>query len=80
MTFATKHNAPRPPGTGEHAPFITVTQSGFGHCFAVMMWWNPDLGGFWEPYDTARARRDHKFEAVIDAKEWAAAEGLEYRP
>lgn len=80
MSFRTKHNAPKPAGTGEHAPYITVTESAFGTCFAVMMWWNPDLGGFFEPYDSAAARHDNRQAAEADAWQWALESGLECRP
>ena len=35
--------------------FITTTSGMSGH-FAVMLWWNPDMEGFWEPYDTGIGR------------------------
>lgn len=59
-------------------PYITVTQGGAGW-FAVHMWHNPDMGGFWEPYTTGIGRYADKLSAVDEAEDWAEAEGLEYR-
>lgn len=58
-------------------PYITTTYGGSGY-FAVMIWWNPDLGGFEEPYQTGIGRYRIDAEAVKEAKDWAKAEELEY--
>lgn len=62
----------------ENPSFITTTFGMRGY-FAVMMWWNPELGGFYEPYTTSDASFKTQQGAVEDAKFWARAEGLEYR-
>lgn len=46
---------------------------------AVMVWWNPDMGGFWEPYQTGEFAFATRDEAVTDAKIWAEVEGLEFK-
>lgn len=61
------------------APFITTYESLAGWK-AVHVWWNPDLGGFWEPYETAPWGHETEEAAIRDAKDWAKSEGLEYRP
>jgi len=62
-------------------PFITVTKGMSGY-FAVQMWWNtqdhPDLGGFWEPWDTGMGRYPSQQEAIQEAKEWADAECIRF--
>lgn len=60
--------------------FITVTE-GMSGFFAVHMWYNTEdfEYGFWEPYDTGIGRYANRELAVIEAKEWAEMEGLEYR-
>ena len=62
----------------ENANFITTTQ-GMSGFFAVEMWWNPEHGGFWEPWETGAGRYPMKDLAVREAKAWAEMEGLEYR-
>lgn len=63
----------------EHEPFISVTHGCSGY-FAVMYWWNPDLGGFWEPWNTGFGRYADKEKAIAEARYWAESEELEYRP
>jgi hypothetical protein len=58
--------------------FITVTQGMSGY-FAVLMWWNPELGGFWEPWQTGCGRYASREQAVAEAKSWARDEELEYK-
>lgn len=58
--------------------YITTTTGMSGH-FAVMLWWNPDLGGFWEPWDTGIGRYSNVAEAAEEGREWAASENLEFR-
>lgn len=55
--------------------FITVTQ-GIAGFFAVEMWWNSDLGGFWEPYESGLGRYRTRREAEAEARVWARNEGL----
>jgi hypothetical protein len=48
---------------------------------AVLMWLNneePDLGPFWEPWNTGFFAFATREEAVIDAKAWADAEGIPF--
>jgi hypothetical protein len=63
----------------ERKPFITTTQGGSGW-FAVHYWWNRDMGGFWEPWDTGIGRYSSEEKAIEEAKDWAEAEGMEYVP
>lgn len=77
MAIALKHAADSPAPNVAHPTYITTTHGLSGH-FAVMVWWNPE--GFWEPWNTAAGRYETRAEAEADAKEWAQAEGLEYRP
>ena len=60
-------------------PFITTTQ-GMSGWFAAMYWWNPEMGGFWEPWDTGFGRYSTEERAIEEAQSWAAAEQLEYHP
>lgn len=75
-----KHGSSVPPGMGPTAPYITTQESALGAHFAVMFWFNPDLGGFFEPWDSAIGRHPTADLAVSDAKQWAQETGLEYRP
>jgi hypothetical protein len=61
------------------ANFITTYQSISGWN-AVQVWWNPEHGGFWEPWDVRRVQSADEVPAILAAKEWAAETGLEYRP
>lgn len=58
--------------------FITTTKG--MAWFAVMYWWNPDMGGFWEPWDTGIGRYADEARAITEAQDWADSEGLEYVP
>lgn len=67
--------------TSINADYITVTK-GMSGWFAVQLWWNeedPELGGFWEPYDVGFGRYATREEAVKEGQAWAADEGLEFR-
>ncbi len=66
------------PMAGARSPYITTTYGSSGH-FAVMLWWNPDLGGFWEPWTTGTGRYASSADAVVEGREWAEAEGLEFK-
>lgn len=57
--------------------FITTTKGGSGY-FAVQMWWAPEHGGFWEPWQTGLGRFATQEEAEVEARDWAEAEGLEF--
>ena len=57
--------------------FITVYQT-WGGWNSVMMWWNAELGGYWEPWQTGMGPYDTREEAVRDGKSWAIEEKLEF--
>lgn len=62
------------------SPYITTTKGGAGW-FAVCMWWNterPDLGGFWEPWQSGSGRYRTEEEADTEGRGWAEAEGLKF--
>lgn len=60
--------------------YITVTE-GMSGFFAVHIWLNEeeDFGPFWEPYQTGFGRYATREEAVVEAKDWADASGIEYK-
>ena len=62
-----------------HPNYITVYES-IGGWKAVMLWWNPDMGGFYEPWDTGVGAYATEAEAEDEARWWAEDEGLEFRP
>lgn len=47
---------------------------------AVQYWWNPDMGGFWEPYQTSDFAFSEKEKAQIVAQHWAKSEDIPYCP
>ncbi len=57
--------------------FITTYQS-IGGWKAVHMWWNPDMGGFYEPYNTGMGGYADEKQAIAEAKFWAEADELPY--
>lgn len=57
--------------------FITVYKPIAGWK-AVKYWWNPEMGGFWEPWQTGDFAYATKEEAEEDAKIWAEAEDTPY--
>lgn len=59
-------------------PVVTVTH-GMRGWFAVTMWWNPDMGGFWEPWETAENSWPTAEQAAVDGRLWAKNEGLEFQ-
>ena len=61
----------------DHKPYITVTHGMSGY-FAVHVWWNPE--GFWEPWSTGFGRYSDKAQAIAEARQWAEAEEMEYKP
>jgi hypothetical protein len=79
MNHPSKH-AERPATKAPGVPetYITTTHGGSGY-FAVMLWWNPDMGGFYEPWTTGAGRYETKEEAEAEARDWADAEGLKFR-
>lgn len=64
--------------TDDHESYVTVYES-MGGWKAVLLWWNPELGGFWEPMQTGICGFNERADAVIDAKIWATEEGLEFK-
>ncbi len=69
MTFCIVDRAP------PRAKHVTITKGMSGH-FAVIVWWNPDMGGFWEPWDTGIGRYATEAEAYGEAEFIAKEEGL----
>ena len=67
----------KPPANPAHASFVS-TSDGMSGWFAVLVWWNPEHGGFWEPWDTGFGRYATKAEAESEARDWAKAEGVEF--
>ncbi len=59
--------------------YITVMHGLRGY-FACYVWWNPDMGGFYEPYQTGIGSYDSRKKAEQEAKSWADDEELEYVP
>lgn len=57
--------------------YVTVTH-GMRGWFAVLMHWNTDLGGFWEPYVTDSSSFKTREAAIPAAKAIAEAEGVEF--
>lgn len=47
---------------------------------AIHYWWNPDMGGFWEPWSTGDFAYDTEAEAIEDAKLWAECDDIPYLP
>jgi hypothetical protein len=58
--------------------YITYYKS-IGGWKAVHVWWNPDMGGFYEPWETGAGAYDEPESAEAEAMAWAEDEGLEYR-
>jgi hypothetical protein len=56
--------------------WIEVT-SGMRGFFAVMLW---DGMGFAEPWETGMGSYDTAEKAAVEARMWAEAEGVEFRP
>ena len=57
--------------------FVTTYQP-IGGWRAVMYWWNPEMGGFWEPWSTGFHAFATEEPAAQDARIWAQAEGVPY--
>jgi hypothetical protein len=57
--------------------FITITK-GLRGWFAVHMWWNKELDGFWEPWQSGIGSFENKADAIKEGKQWADAEGLDF--
>lgn len=63
----------------EHPSYITVYES-IGGWKALKLWWNPEYGGFYEPWDTGLGAYHSEAEAEVEARRWAEEEELEFRP
>lgn len=74
MTFQILPSQPDPK---EHPSFITVYHPIAGWK-AVQYWWNPDMDGFWEPWQTAPYAFRSEEQAVEDALIWAECEELPF--
>lgn len=57
--------------------YVTVYHS-IGGWKAVLLCWNTDHGGFYEPFQTSFGF-DKKEKAIKDGKLWAEAEFIEFR-
>lgn len=56
-------------------PYIDITQ-GIGGWFCVLLTWNEDNGGFYEPWTTSPARYSHPEAAIDEALVWAQNEEI----
>jgi hypothetical protein len=74
MSFIVLTKSPTP---AEHKSFITVYKPIAGWK-AVQYWWNPDLGGFWEPWQTGFCAFNTEQSAIDDALFWAEMEDLPF--
>lgn len=45
---------------------------------AIQYWWNPDMEGFWEPWQTGSFAFATKEEAIEDAKFWAMCDDIPF--
>jgi hypothetical protein len=64
-----------------HKPFITIYECMIGWK-AQILYWNdeiPEIGGFWEPWQTSYFAYPTPEEAEQNALDWAKAEDLEYK-
>jgi hypothetical protein len=62
-----------------HKPFITVYEAISGWK-AMIVHWNdedPEIGGFWEPWQTSYFGYPTKEEAIDYARDWARDEEIE---
>jgi hypothetical protein len=76
MSFIVLTKSPTP---ADCASFITVYKPIAGWK-AVQYWWNPDpdLGGFWEPWQTGICAFNTEQSAIDDALFWAEMEDLPF--
>lgn len=63
---------------GVEYPYISTYES-IGGWKAIQIWWNPDMGGFPEPWQTGCGGYATEEEAIEEAKDWASAEEIPYR-
>ncbi len=62
----------------EHPAYVTVTRGLRGY-FAVSVVWCDAHGGFYEPLQSGMGSYNTEAGAIVEAKEWAECEGIEYR-
>lgn len=60
------------------APYITIA-SGMRGYFAVLMFWDDEDSGFWDVWQTGIGSYKTAEGAEGEARDWAQAEGLEFR-
>jgi hypothetical protein len=77
MEIKSKADAGTLDGQVKKPTYWITTTSGMSGFFAVMMW---DGMGFDEPWETGIGRYKTSAPAVTEGKQWAEAEGLEFRP
>lgn len=65
--------------TSQHERRVTITRGIRGY-FAVLLCWNTDHGGFWEPGQSGVGSYVTAKEAEPEAKSWAQSEGATYAP
>lgn len=63
----------------EHPPFISVSRGMSGYFAVLMAWTTQDDECGYEPWNTGFGRYATREEAVREAREWAEAEGLEFK-
>lgn len=66
----------RPPQNITHPPYATVYKA-IGGWQSMVVWWNPAMGGYWEPYESGRGPYAFEAAARREASEWAAEWGIE---
>ena len=62
----------------EHKPYVTTTYGMKGY-FSVLLTWDEDINGY-TPWNSGCFGYETKEEAEVDAKSWAEAEGIEFKP
>jgi hypothetical protein len=58
-------------------PYICVSEGMSGH-YAVLVVWNEECGGFYEPQETGCGRYETRADAIEEAQSWAKSEGVPY--
>lgn len=66
-----------PPLPSVKLMYVDVTQ-GMRGFFAVMLWWNPEMGGFWEPWESSSLSFASRERAEVDGRRWAGEAGVPY--
>lgn len=62
---------------GLEYPHITTTY-GLRGWFAVCLWWNPEMDGFAEPWQSGIGSYGTQEEAAIEGRQWADTEELPF--